>query len=169
MRAFVFYHLLFFALTSVCSQTIESPKVDISEQRSFAVFITEHSSVADLHDVTTELFNLGYHLDFENVVIDSLGNIETIDCKFYGLCEGIEHDILSTIDFRNTSHNLATVFLGAECSQGAFQSDINKSNVTLKFLLNGIDQPDYVKDITGDFPNSNKSEFRSKHYVWLTE
>jgi len=79
---------------------------------TFAIFVSQYTPVDSLHSIQTNLNELGYQVLFEDIVLDSFGLLESMNCSFNDVCQD-DWETNSPINFQN-SFKLGIIFLGAE-------------------------------------------------------
>lgn len=162
--------ILFFIILFTCnlsSQDLPTDRQVIDTVETFAVFVSQYTPIDSLYSIQTSLQEIGYAISFEDIVIDSGGLLESMNCSFSNVCqEDWETD--SPINFGD-SYKLGIIFLSADCSQGAFQTSLNKPNPLLGFMFPDPSGPTHYWNIIGDVPNVAMDEFRANHLVWETE
>jgi len=134
---------------------------------TFAIFVTQYTPVDSLHSIQTNLSELGYNVLFEDIVLDSLGLLESMNCSFSDVCQD-DWETNSPLNFK-TSFKLGIIFLSTDCSQGAVQISINQPNGLLGIMFPQQKAPTHFWNLIGDVPNLAVDEFKANHIVWETE
>jgi len=164
------YKLLFFVVLGhfLHSQDLQINRSDIIDN-SFIVFISPYTNPESLEKTIEELFELGYNMTLDTILIDSNGRIESIAISLQNICDGFNQKVPSIINFRSTPFELGVLFLGDQCSHGGFQTDINRLNTTLGFFFPNQQAPHYFKNLIGAHPAYHQEEFQKNHILWESD
>jgi hypothetical protein len=141
--------------------------LDASPVETFAIFVSQYTPIDSLYSIQTSLHELGYNLEFDDIEVDSVGLLESMEARFSDVCQK-DFETKSPINFKS-SFKLGVIFLSADCSQGAFQTAWNRRNTVLGFMFPNRSAPTHYWNVIGDNPDVDMDVFNTNHLIWKTE
>ena len=138
--------------------------LDASPVETFAIFVSQYTPIDSLYSIQTSLHELGYNVEFEDIEVDSVGLLESMEARFSDVCQK-DFETKSPINFKS-SFKLGVIFLSADCSQGAFQTAWNRRNTVLIFMFPNRSAPTHYWNVIGDNPDVDMDVFNTNHLIY---